>query len=76
MTDEDIRKFDGLMKSYYRNKSEKLEGANKFLWGIAIDLVTAIANSEGDGSGITDLKTFGQKRADDLRTMLEREMVP
>lgn len=74
MTAEDMNKFDRLMKDYYCNRASKLDGQNKVLWNMAIDLVRAI--SEADYASIGGLKSFGEEKTSELRTMLEREMGP
>lgn len=76
MTTEEMAEFDRLMRSYYRNKASKLEQTNSVLWGMAIDLVRAIAEAESDGSSIGGLKVFGEERTAQLRQMLEREQAP
>lgn len=76
MNTDDMHKFDQLMKNYYRNKCQKLDGVNSLLWGVAIDLVRAIAESELDGSGINSLKEVGEQKAGDLRLLLERGEAP
>lgn len=72
MTPDEIRQFDRIMKNFYLAKSERVERENNALWNIAIDLVTAIADSEADGSGIRTLQEFGLLQAKDLRMLLER----
>lgn len=72
----DMAQFDSLMKSYYRNRYEKVSATNRELWDLAIFLVRQISESESDGSGINKLKECGERTTDQLRKMLEQEQAP
>lgn len=71
-----MSEFDSLMKSYYRNRYEKVSATNRELWDLAIFLVSQIAAAELDGSSISTLKECGERTTAQLRLMLEREQAP
>jgi len=69
---EPIHEFTLLMKRYYQSKSERLDKTNDALWGIAIDLVQAIATLDGSSS-LDQIKATGDAKASELRALLERQ---